>query len=445
MTRSASTAIASRLADAAIRIRFAVDDYDDLVAEAGQHQFVLIGEATHGTHEFYDQRALITRRLISDYGFNAVAAEADWPDAYRVNCYVRGRSSAQCAEQALRGFLRFPQWMWRNTVVVDFVEWLKGWNATRRGADEQAGFYGLDLYSLYTSMQAVVEYLERVDPEAATRARYRYSCFEDYGENEQAYGYSAAINLAASCEEDAIAQLLELRSRAWQYARLDGAVAEDDLFAAEQNARLVANAEEYYRQMFGSRVSTWNLRDRHMADTLDELALHLERVYGRARVVVWEHNSHVGDARATDMGRRGEFNVGQLVRQRHDGEAYVIGFTTYHGAVTAADDWGGEARKKSVRPGLRGSYEDLFHGLDVPCFQLRARDLPQGMPGPLLERAIGVIYRPDTERLSHYFQARIGEQFDTVLHFDRTTALEPLERTAAWPEGDLPETYPFAE
>lgn len=443
MTTPVSTG--QRLSDVVRPLAFSERDYDELIEELGRQQFVLIGEATHGTHEFYEQRAAITRRLISEQGFNAVAAEADWPHAYRANCYARGTSSAISAEAALRGFRRFPQWMWRNTVVVDFVEWLRDWNASRPPGAIPAGFYGLDLYSLYTSMASVVSYLDRVDPEAAARARYRYSCFEDYAEDEQAYGYAAAFTLGASCEEEAIAELLELRAKSWELARSDGAVAEDDLFSAEQNARLVANAEEYYRQMFGSRISTWNLRDRHMADTLDELAQHLERVYGQSRIVVWEHNSHVGDARATDMGRRGEHNVGQLVRERHGSEAYIIGFTTYDGTVTAADDWGGEARKKRVRPGMAGSYETLFHDLGVPAFALRSTDATAQMTGTRLERAIGVIYRPETERLSHYFEASIGRQFDLVLHFDRTRALQPLELTAAWPDEDLPATYPFAE
>src|SRR5437660_2238893 len=297
------------------------EDYDALLDLLGDAHFVLLGEASHGTHEFYAERTRITRRLIEEKGFDAVAVEADWPDAYRVNRYVRGQSSDADAEEALRGFERFPTWMWRNAVVLDFVGWLRERNDRTAGGEQaKASFYGLDLYSLFRSIQEVISYLEAVDPAAAARARERYACFDHFGEDPQAYGYEAAFGAGESCEGEVIEQLVDLQHHAVEYARRDGLLAEDDLFYAEQNARTVKAAEEYYRTMFGGRVSSWNLRDRHMTDTLDALSVHLSRQAGRqARIVVWAHNSHLGDARATEMASLGEYNVGQLVRERHAG------------------------------------------------------------------------------------------------------------------------------
>lgn len=423
----------------------ATTDYDELLDFIGDARFVLLGEASHGTHEFYRERALITRRLIRDKGFTAVAVEADWPDAYRVNRYVRGEGDAAASLGALSGFRRFPAWMWRNTDVLEFIEWLRSHNDGLPASAPKTGFYGLDLYSLHSSADAVIRYLEKVDPEAARHARYRYSCFEHFGEDTQAYGYAATFGMSASCESEVVNQLIELQRRAAEYANRDGLVAADEFFFAEQNARLVKNAEEYYRSMFQGSVSSWNLRDRHMAETLELLVDHLSRHYGTAKIVVWEHNSHLGDARATEMGQRGELNVGQLVRERHEHDSRLIAFSTYTGTVTAASDWGGPAERKRVRPALSESYEALFHEVGLPQFLLllqergRVRD---ELEDPRLERAIGVIYRPETERLSHYFQARIPDQFDVVLHFDETTAVEPLERTSMWTKGEPPETYP---
>jgi erythromycin esterase-like protein len=337
--------------------------------------------------------------------------------------------------------------MWRNTVVVDFVEWLRTHNDTISPAGRKAGFYGLDLYSLHASMKAVIQYLERVDPEAARRARVRYACFDHFGPDPQIYGFIAATDRSKSCRDEVVSQLVELRRRVTEYARRDGRIAEDELFYAEQNARLVKNAEEYYRSMFFEDVSSWNLRDSHMVETLDALVAHLNRQGGQAKVVVWAHNSHLGDARATEMGQRGELNVGQLVRERHGREAVLIGFTTQHGTVTAASDWGGAAERKRVRPALSGSYETLFHSVLAAPFLLTWQTneaLGNALRDTRLERAIGVIYRPETERMSHYFQARLAEQFDAILHFDETRAIEPLEYTSEWEAGELPETFPFA-
>jgi erythromycin esterase-like protein len=328
--------------------------------------------------------------------------------------------------------------MWRNTVVEEFVGWLREFNESLPNGAPKVGFYGLDLYSLHASMKAVLRYLERVDPEAAKQARERYSCFDHVGEDTQAYGLMTRLNLSKSCEEQIISQLIELQRRAADYARRDGRVAEDDLFYAEQNARLVKNAEAYYRSVFLEEVSSWNLRDRHMAETLEELVAHLERTSGPAKVVVWAHNSHLGDQRATELAQAGQLNLSQLVRERHGDETLLVGFTTYAGTVTAASDWGGPAERKRVRRALPGSWEELFHERDLPRFWLE----PANLPGRRLERAIGVVYRPETERISHYFDARLAEQFDAVIHIDETRAVEPLERTGAWQAGEIPETYP---
>ena len=413
--------------------------FEALVNAIGDARVVLIGEASHGTHEFYRTRAELTRELIARRGFNVIAVEADWPDAYRVNRWVRGASDDSSAEQALGDFVRFPRWMWRNTDVVEFTAWLRERNL-RTPEAERVGFYGLDLYSLHRSIEAVLAYLGKVDPEDARRARERYSCFEMFGGDPQAYGYASTRGFSADCEDEVTAQLVDLRRRALDYANRDGRIAADEYFFAEQNARLVANAETYYRAMFGSHVQSWNVRDRHMMETLESLVQHTGR---ESKAVVWAHNSHLGDARATQMASSGELNLGQLVRERFNREAFLIGFTTHTGTVTAARNWDDPAERRHVRPSLPGSYEHLFHETGVSQFLLLLRDGParQALWTERLERAIGVIYRPESERVSHYFRARLPQQFDAVLHIDRTTALEPLERWAV-EEADLPETYP---
>jgi erythromycin esterase-like protein len=420
-------------------------DYDPLLALVGNARFVLLGEASHGTHEFYRARAQITKRLIQEKGFTAVAVEADWPDAYRVNRYVRGISDDTESVEALANFTRFPTWMWRNADVLDFVGWLRDYNDACAPGATPVGLYGLDLYSLHTSITAVLGYLDKVDPEAARRARYRYGCFEHFGEDTQAYGYAASIGLSKSCEDEVVSQLMDLQRRAAAYAGRDGRVAPDEFFYAEQNARLVKNAEEYYRAMFRGRVSSWNLRDCHMAETLAALTAHLQDQGQPARIVVWAHNSHLGDARATEMGQAGELNVGQLVRERYGQDAVLIGFSTHSGTVTAATEWDGPAERKRVRPALPESYEALFHELELGSFLVILRDSGTALARlcrPRLERAIGVLYRPETERLSHYFSACLPEQFDAILHFDETRAVEPLERTSTWERGEVPETFP---
>ena len=424
----------------------AATDYDPILEMVGDARFVLIGEASHGTTEFYATRAAITRRLIADKGFTAVAIEGDWPDAYQVNRYVRGASDAHNADEALGGFQRYPVWMWRNHVVLEFVEWLKRYDDAQIDPLTRAGFYGLDLYSLYSSIDAVLRYLEQVDPEAAKRARERYSCFEHFHQDSQRYGYATTFGGVEPCEADAVAQLVELRDHAAQYMQQGTLLADDEYFYAEQNALVARDAEEYYRTMFYGNVSSWNLRDKHMARTLDALATHLARTRGHAKIVVWEHNSHLGDARATELGAQGELNVGQLARERYSKEACLIGFTTYSGDVTATANWDEMAQRKRVRPALSGSYEALFHEVGMPRFilPLHVDTVGAALKPARLERAIGVVYRPETERLSHYFFADLPEQFDAVIHIDETTAVKPLGDNHMWLSGEAPETYPTA-
>jgi len=430
------------VAKAAHRISTAAD-YDRMIELAGEAQFVLIGEASHGTHDFYATRAELTRRLIEEKGFRLVVLESDWPDMLRVHRYVTGRVHERGAAEALGDFRRFPAWMWRNTVMVEFVNWLRGWNLHPDHKNDRAGIFGMDLYSMHASMESVLGYLDKVDPEAARRARRRYSCFEHFGEDPQAYGYATTRGHSEPCEGAVVAQLIELRRKYGEFISRDGQAAKDEFFYAEQNARLVTNAERYYRSMFHGREESWNLRDKHMTETLAAIIGHFDS--GRSKVIVWAHNSHLGDARATEMSARGECNVGQLTRERFGERVFGIGFSTYSGTVTAARDWGDPAECRRVRPGLPGSYEELFHATEVPRFWLNLRETNAAtklLRERRFQRAIGVIYRPETERGSHYFEACLPEQFDALIHFDETRALEPLERNSEWDRGELPETYP---
>jgi erythromycin esterase-like protein len=409
----------------------------------GQAQFALLGEASHGTHDFYLERAKITRRLIREHGVRAVVIEGDWPDALRVNRYVMHRSDDRDANAALSGFKRFPTWMWRNTVVVEFVEWLREHNAALPPR-ERCGFYGMDLYSMYGSMHAVLEYLDRVDPAAARRARSRYACFEHSGEDPQAYGYAASFGMQKHCEDEVVQQLREMNLRLAQAHDADD---RDEAFFAQQNARLVHNAEEYYRTMFRGRVSSWNLRDSHMVDTLRALHDHLSHdAGGTVKMAVWAHNSHLGDAAATEMGEQGEWNVGQLARERWGARAVLLGFSTNRGTVTAATEWDAPGERRRVRRGLEDSFEHLFHEVGEERFALMLRGnarLASLLAQRRLQRAIGVIYAPQTERLSHYFHTRLPEQFDVMVHLDETRALQPLDPSVEWHSGEEPpETFP---
>lgn len=419
-------------------------DYDSLLGLIGDARYVLLGEASHGTHEFYRERARITQRLIRDKGFNAIAVEADWPDAYRVNRYVQGDNVDPDAVQALSGFRRFPAWMWRNADILDFVGWLRTFNDARE-LPKSIGFYGLDLYSLHASMERVLRYLDEIDPDAARRARLRYACFDNFGDDPQTYGYAAGLGIRPSCEAEAVSQLVDLQRSALRYARMDGVVALERFFDAERNARVVKDAEEYYRTMFHESVSSWNLRDQHMMETLDALSEYLQLRRSASKIVIWAHNSHVGDARATQMGRAGELNLGQLVREKYGHECLSIGFTTYSGTVTAAAGWDCPAERKQVLPARSNSYEGLFHRVGIPAFSLllrRGSYAAEGLREPMLERAIGVVYRPASELASHYFQASLSDQFDAIIHFDQTRAVEPLEPIGTAPFGEPAETFP---
>ncbi len=418
-----------------------VDDCQPVVDFVGDCELALLGEASHGTHEFYEARAAITRQLVLQSGFRGVIVEGDWPDAYRMNRYVRGQGDDRTAEQALGDFERFPTWMWRNVVVLGFIEWLREHN-TGLPYESQVGFYGMDLYALYASIRAVLAYLQKVDPGAVAAARERYACFDVFGGDAQSYGHSAAFGFD-SCEDEVVKQWTELRRQAAVYALRDGRAARDEFFVAEQNARLIRDAEEYYRTMFRGGVSSWNLRDRHMADAIGSLRDHLRAEGVPPKLAVWAHNSHLGDARATQMGQRGELNVGQLMRERFGDRAVSIGFTTWAGTVTAASDWDRPVELKRVRPALDGSYERLFHEASASRFFLPLQDesVRSTLMKPRLERAIGVIYRPETERASHYFHASLPAQFDAVIHIDHTTALRPLEVAPHW-TAEAPETYP---
>ena len=419
-------------------------DIDRLVELIGHKRIVMIGEASHGTHEFYDFRAALSRRLIQHYGFCAVAIEGDWPDALRADRFVREHASEdEDAIAALDAFERFPRWMWRNEDVASFISWLRGHNAQLE-EHWRCGFYGLDLYSMHASMRAVIEYLDDNDPAAAARARERYSCFDHVRGDPQQYGMQAHLGVGPKCETEVVAQLVELQMR--KLARSGRSPAGDAWFHAVQQAHVVRNAEQYYRMMFAGRSASWNLRDTHMADTLDLLAGHLGDGEP-AKLIVWAHNSHVGDARATEMGDDGEITLGQIARQRHPGEVALVGFTTHEGSVIAAHDWDEPAERKRVRPSLPGSWEELLHESGMPRFYMTASDMKRviGEYAERLQRAIGVVYRPQTERRSHYHHARMADEFDIVIHIDVTRGVEPLDSIddqSHTPPQELPETFP---
>ncbi len=419
------------------------EDYSTLLKLCEKKSFILLGEATHGTYEFYQARCEITKQLILHHGLNFIAIEGDWPSAYRVNRYVRGQGVDINANEALGDFKRFPLWMWRNTVILDFVEWLRKYNENLP-ATRQVGFYGLDMYSLYESVAAVLEYLDQVDPEAGLKAREYYSCLDHAGDRSH-YGYALQSTLQSSCKNDVIRVLVDLRQRSMAYANERDILSEDEQFQAEQNARLIQSAEGYYRQMFNSRANTWNLRDSHMFETLNNLYQYISyRLKAPAKIAVWEHNSHIGDARATYMRSIGQHNVGQLVRQSYADECKLVGFTTYTGTVTAASNWDGPAECKKVRKSLPNSVEDIFHRANLSQFLLIMQDnVARAFEDLYIERAIGVLYLPQSERTSHYFSCRPAIQFDAILHFDETAAIEPLDSTSVWITGEE-NTFPFS-
>ena len=407
------------------------DEFGAFFQRYGDAKIILLGEATHGTSEFYRARAAVTRHLIRNCGFNIVAVEADWPDAARIDRHVRHRAPEPSEEQA---FARFPSWMWRNAEVLEFVEWLRQENEHRPNG-KRVEFRGLDVYSLRASIAAVLAYLDRVDPDAAREARQRYGCLTPWQSDPARYGHRATMG-GETCEQEVRAQLLDLLERRLEYAARDG----ENFFDAAQNARIVRAAEQYYRIMYQGSRESWNLRDRHMFDTLEMLMRH--RGPG-AKAIVWAHNSHIGNAAATSMGWEGEFNIGELCRTAYGSDLVAIGFGTDRGTVAAASDWDCPMEIKTVHPARADSYESLFrhtgHARSLTDWRARA-DLRDLLSEPRLQRAIGVVYRPDTELLSHYFQAVLGEQFDAYIWFETSRAVTPLK--GGRPEGAL-ETYPF--
>ena len=438
------TQIISLLQKHALLLKGQNNDYQPLIDYIGDAQCVLLGEATHGTKEFYQMRATITQELIKQKGFNALCLEADWPDTYRINRYIKGQKTDQNSMHALDGFQRFPQWMWRNTQMVDLVGWLYRHNAALSD-NKKVGVFGLDLYSLYSSIDEVLKYLDKTDPAAAERARKRYNCLMLYHGNAQQYGYATTFDIASSCQQKVVEQLMDLRASALELVRHDGQKAMDDFFYAERNSVLIKNAEEYYRSLFFSNpAASWNIRDTHMMETAQAILAHLKQTNPSPKIIIWAHNSHIGNAHATQMGKQGEINIGHLMKAHYGDNAKLIGFTTYSGTVSAASDWDGPVERKIVRPALPNSYEALLHEVNLPQFLLLFEDkeVVQALAKERLERAIGVIYRPETERLSHYFSAQLSSQFDAIIHCDQTTAVEPLEKTPAWIAGEFPETYP---
>ncbi|HMK73389.1 MAG TPA: protein-L-isoaspartate O-methyltransferase, partial [Myxococcaceae bacterium] len=410
-------------------------DLGRLLDRLASARLVLLGEATHGTSEFYRMRSRITRELVRRHGFDLVAVEADWPDAARVDRYVRHLPRSV---SPWKPFSRFPTWMWRNEEVRTFAEWTRRHNEGLSDSERRVGFFGLDLYSLFTSADAVIRYLETVDQEAARTAIQRYGLLTPWQSDPAAYGLAAVSGRYASCEDEVVRMLREMLERRLEYSAKDG----ERFLDAVQNARVVASAERYYRVMYWGSVESWNLRDQHMFDTLSEL---LAFRGPESKAVVWAHNSHLGDASATEMGARGEHNLGQLCRRAWGSRAFLVGFGTDHGTVAAATDWGGAMEVKAVRPAHPQSYEALGHAAGIPAFLLplrapRREAVREELTPARLERAIGVIYRPETELQSHYFHASLPRQFDEWIWFDETHAVRPL---GGPPEPGLPDTYPF--
>lgn len=400
-------------------------DYDRIVAAAAGATRILLGESTHGTHEYYRERARITERLVAESGVRAVAIEGDWSSTARVNRYVRGLGDDRSADEALQGYANFPRWMWSNTDFRDFVERLRKLNAVREPED-RVGVYGMDVYDLFDAADAVIAHLHSVDLRMAAEARTRYSCFGSYRRSVHGYGH-AASDPARSCERQAAAVLGDVR----RLPRPGGAVQAERHFAAVRAAASVVAAEEYFRASY-SGANGWNIRDRHMARNVDEIAAHVAGMSGApGKVVTWSHNTHTGDARASDAALRGEINLGQLMRQRHGEAAFLVGFFSHSGRVMAAPAWDRPGRVYDMRPALPESHSALFRTTGMAAFSLLLRgdaELARTLDGPLLERAIGVIYQPETERSSHYFEARLARRFDAVVYLEKTSAVTPLGR-----------------
>jgi erythromycin esterase len=412
-------------------------DLDPLMERIGDARVVLLGEASHGTREYYTWRDRITRRLVTEKGFGFIGVEGDWPDCSLVNRWIKGAAGGRSARQMLHAFERWPTWMWANEEVVHLAEWLRQHNDAQPQA-RRVGFYGLDVYSLWDSMDAVTRYLEKVDPEAAARARRAYGCFDPYEEDVQDYAMATAM-VPTSCEQEVIRTLVELRARAPDYAEED----REAFFNAEQNALVARNAERYYRAMIKGGAASWNVRDTHMIETLERLLQH----HGpEAKAIVWEHNTHVGDARATDMARVGMVNVGSLARDRWGGDVVVAGFSSYRGSVVAGSEWGAPMKRMPVPEAREGSWEQLFHaaGAEDKLLMMDALDDIPGAMDPRGHRAIGVVYHPERETRGNYVPSVLPMRYDAMLYIDRSHALRPLKMTPQLPDEypETPETYP---
>lgn len=417
-----------------------------ILDQIGDARLVLMGEASHGTEEFYQARIALSKLLVEQKGFHAIAIEGDWPSAYQINRYIQGRMEKDKAREALAAFKRFPAWMWCNKPVLHFIHWLRKHNDNLPKSAVKVGFYGLDLYSLHDSMQDIINYLKEHQPDAAAKAIARYNCFDHVAIDPQMYGYLVNQLVKNACIKEVTEQFLEMQHQAFAQLNNKSKLNSESLYYATQNARLVKNAEEYYRAMFEPRAVSWNIRDQHMVQTLTNLMTHIETTLkSPAKIIVWAHNSHVGDARATEMSDRGEINVGQLVREQYDTVSYLLGFSTYSGTVRAASDWDCDSEIKKVNTALEGSYEALFHDAVKKKFFLDLRHeshLMRLLKEPELQRAIGVIYLPESERMSHYYFSRLPYQFDGIIHIDDTHAVVPLEKGDNGIAQELPETYP---
>lgn len=436
--------------------------YDNILEGIGNAKVVMIGEASHGTEEFYYHRAEITKRLIEDKGFSCVCVEGDWPDCYLINNYVKGKAGLK---ESFSKFTRFPLWMWRNHQTIKFARWLKDHNSALENDTKKVGFYGLDLYSLHSSMHEVLKYLQEHDPAAAKKARERYACFDHFSGDAQEYGMETCYGMKKSCENEVVTQLTDMRlAYAKSLKENHDLNKENEYFSALTNAIVVKDSEEYYRGMFTNK-NTWNMRDSHMTETLDSILKHITAVkqqdkdQSMAKAVVWAHNSHLGDSSFTDSRRIGQKNVGQYVRAKYGLEStFNIGFSTYSGTVTAASEWSEPGVTMKVRPSDPETWEYAFHQTGIPNFHLRFRANPstKGLTleeknlvedikdQNLLERAIGVIYRPRTERMSHLFTANVCKQFDCMIHIDYTNALKKIdEGIGERSHEDMAETFPF--
>lgn len=420
----------SRIEEASIRI----DDMqglDHLINAIGNSRYVLLGEASHGTHEYYTWRAHITRRLIKEKNFTMIAVEGDWPDCYLLNRYVKGyQNSGKTAVEVLKNFNRWPTWMWANWEIVALAEWLKQHNA-KLTANKRAGFYGLDVYSLWESLEAVTKYLEKADPSVLQTAKRAMECFEPHNVREGFYYADRSYGLSASCE-DAVENLLANIRRNLPMYNTD----HEAVFSAEQNALIAVNAERYYHVMMRGGEASWNIRDRHMSETLNRLM----EFHGKdSKVIVWEHNTHIGDARATDMRNSGLINVGQLVKEEHDAEGvFRVGFGSYQGSVMAAYHWGGEMQEMNLPIAKQGSWEHLLHEAGAWNKLLLCKDLI-GMKR-VGHRAVGVVYDPDYE-FGNYVPSDIASRYEAFMYLDKTKAVHALH---VEPDGlQMPETYPW--